>query len=261
MSNERLYTEKEISAILKRSGEMHAEKGAAETQGLTLAELQQIAAEVGISADDVASAAAELERSGIETGGFSWPGFPTTLEIERVVQGEITEEEWPEIASAISDAFGVVGSSGQVGRMMEWTYTGRKMSQLQVSLTPRDGQTKIRIRGNYRRRALVALGPLMLGLSLQGAIIAMGSGLTWPAMASVFIAVATTLYFLIRFIFTTFLGRKERAAQKLIRRIEQLVASSRPETAPAGATHTPLDVPAADPAQSIAPPPRNRDRA
>jgi hypothetical protein len=147
MSSERLYTEKEISAILQRSGELHAEQGKTETQGLTLRELQQIAAEVGISADAVASAANELEQAGHPKQGASWAGFPTKLEFDRIVQGEISEEMWPEVAAALNDTFGVVGVSGQVGRMMEWTYSDRKTSQLQVSLIPKDGQTKIRIRG------------------------------------------------------------------------------------------------------------------
>ena len=47
MSKKRLYSDKEISAVLKRAAELHGEQGTTDTSGLTLAELEQIAAEVG----------------------------------------------------------------------------------------------------------------------------------------------------------------------------------------------------------------------
>ena len=61
MAEERLYTEKEISTILKRSGERQIAQGQKETVGLSLLEIQQIAGEVGLDPAIVASVAAELD--------------------------------------------------------------------------------------------------------------------------------------------------------------------------------------------------------
>ena len=55
-----LFDEREISAILKCAAEIQSADGPARTFGLSLAELQQLAAEAGIGPQSVAAAAAEL---------------------------------------------------------------------------------------------------------------------------------------------------------------------------------------------------------
>ena len=57
----RLFSEKEISRVLKRATELQDVEGPTETTGLSMEELQQIAAEVGIDPRHLAVAVAELE--------------------------------------------------------------------------------------------------------------------------------------------------------------------------------------------------------
>ena len=68
MSDKRIYTDKEISAVLKRATELQGAQGpAGGTSGLSLDELEQIAAEVGIDPNYVKAAALELEEGRTDT--------------------------------------------------------------------------------------------------------------------------------------------------------------------------------------------------
>ncbi len=238
MSNKRLYTEKEISAILKRSGELQSKRGDLPSQGLSIDELQQIAREVGIDPDLVTEAATELERTGGVKERRRLAGMPIELAVERVVSGEITDAQWSDIAAEIGDAFGLVGSSSQVGRMMQWTHTGRRTSQLQVTLTPRDGQTKIRIHGNYKHRVLATLIPLSLMGLMQGLVVPLSQGLPVFAAVGISVAIVGAIYLLVMMGLTTYIDKRERDARKLMDRIERMIspratdARKTPESAP-----------------------------
>ncbi len=221
MSNARLYTEQEISAILKRSGELQAGKGRQETQGLTFAELEKIADEVGIDRDVLQAAVADLDR-GASQNRPGWPGFPVTFSVERVIAGEISEDQWPDAVEAIAGAMGVVGSSGQVGKMLEWTFSGRRV-QFHVSITPANGQTKVRIHGTYTRFALALFLPILLFTLSMAFLIPMSAGFTPLASGALSITLGAILFFLLRFGFTSHLKRKSRKADRLIQKLEAII--------------------------------------
>ena len=64
MEDNEQYGEKALTQILKRAAELEAESGRAERpSGYSLAEIEAIASEAGISADSIRSAAAELAGS------------------------------------------------------------------------------------------------------------------------------------------------------------------------------------------------------
>ncbi|MEE8175809.1 MAG: hypothetical protein V3T97_04300, partial [Gemmatimonadota bacterium] len=64
----RHYTEKEVGLILRRATELQrSEPSARDPAGLTLAELEEVATEVGIDARYLRRAAAELEVGGSST--------------------------------------------------------------------------------------------------------------------------------------------------------------------------------------------------
>ncbi|MBX2819688.1 MAG: hypothetical protein KTR29_08400 [Rhodothermaceae bacterium] len=225
MSNNRLYTEKEISTILKRAGERQAEQGQKETQGLSLAEIQQIAGEVGLDPRIVASVAAELETTLGKEKGQSWLGLPVRAETERVLPGAVSVEQWPEVVSAIENAMGVIGASGQVGKMLEWTYTS-KLVQYKVSLTPVNGQTKVRVHGNFTRLARAALLPFLLFFTLQGTVIPIGAGLPFWAGGAIGLTLGILVYFLVQFGFTSYIRGKERTFEQMITRLGSKVPLS-----------------------------------
>src|SRR5262245_34647164 len=93
------YGDKEVHALLCRAIEL--QKSAGQTAmaapgtgaGLSLAEVAQIAAEVGIDIHHLQAAAAEMQRGGLPGRRVHLFGGPTTIEVERVVEGEVSAEQ------------------------------------------------------------------------------------------------------------------------------------------------------------------------
>ena len=203
---------------------MQAGQSEAETHGLSLEELQRIATEVGLDPNVVAAAAAELERGGIEEASSGFLGASRSMYIERVLPGEISEYQLHDVAAKIGESFDMVGTSGQVGRSLEWTHNSRRVD-LQVTVTPRDGQTKVRIVGKWSRVALSFFIPSLIIGSFWGTIIPLGMELS-PAIAFSIGAVMTiAAYLFSRFGFSAYVRKKERSAEKLMREIDGLIGN------------------------------------
>ncbi len=223
----RLFGDKEISSILKRATEIQEAEGPSDAYGLSLEELQQIAAEVGIDPQHVAAAIAELEGAAPAEKPFHLLGGPASIHLERVVEGEVTEEKGEAMLAEIRRAFDLVGTSGQVGRSLEWTHNGRQR-QVQVAVTSREGQTKIRIHDHFPRTALVAFIPTTV-LALQLAVILIGalgpaSLLGWLLGLSI---VATVLM-VARFGFGALSRKRQRQGGDLLERLARIAAEPTP---------------------------------
>jgi hypothetical protein len=117
------FSDDEVRLLLARAVER--QEGVARTAltakaGLTLAELQEIAAEVGVEASHIESAAREVvlrrER-----------GLPMPLEIDRhaiahvrVLDGAVDDSAWERLVHDRRDTFGVHGSLSTFGAAREW---------------------------------------------------------------------------------------------------------------------------------------------
>jgi len=174
MGNDRLYTEKEISEILKRAGKVQAKQSEKVTVGLSLEEIQQLAEEVGLEPDIIANVAQEIdiEPEDEAAGFFSSLLMPTKLDIEQVITGSISEEDWPEIMAMIEKAVGKSGSSSQVGKLLEWTSDGRH-SKHKFSLIRGDNQTKLLHHSNFNQLALSWTLPILINVGVWAFILFM----------------------------------------------------------------------------------------
>ncbi|MDT8341271.1 MAG: hypothetical protein RQ751_07140 [Longimicrobiales bacterium] len=126
---ERRYDETEVARILEGASEAAAlpapreERGApaAPAAGLTLAELQAIAREVGIDPAAVSRSAAALEvreRSTVQLR--RWSGV--TLGVSRSVPlpRPLTDEEWGRLVSLLRETFDATGTVWGEGSLREW---------------------------------------------------------------------------------------------------------------------------------------------
>lgn len=225
MMHDRLYTEKEISAILKRAGQMQTEQEAGqETLGLSLHELQGVAAEVGLDPDFVALAAAELERTASPERGASWSGLPVRLNEERVIQGSVGPRDAAALKTMIDRTLGVTGTMTSSGPLLEWVYSGR-MSNLRVTLTPRLGQTKVRLHADYSKLATVSLWPLfVLGLA-QGFLFPFGGDLSAVGSAGIGLFLGGLIYVAVLVWLNAYTREKGRAARTLMEQVDGLIGS------------------------------------
>lgn len=228
MPNKRLYSDKEISAVLKRAAELQRGQGSSDTSGLSLAELEQIAADVGIDPDFVKTAALELEEDRTDTGFHLWGG-PTAIELERIVEGEMSEARWEEVVAEIRRVYAVAGETGRVGRILEWVHRDQTGERVHLTVTPQGGQTRIRLFTRMTDWA-VALHVPLLSSTIAPIILAyifLNLGPVLETGIALFIVFA--FYMIARLIFGALARSQERKARKLLNRLEDLIAE--PEAA------------------------------
>jgi hypothetical protein len=174
----RRYSEKEVGLILRRATELQrSEPSAPDPTGLTLADLQDVASEVGIDPAYLRRAAAELEAG---TGSGAWErllGAPLAFVIERTVPGEFPESGFAELVPLMQAATVGQGNASAVGRTLTWSSrSDTNTSSQQVLVTVRDGETLIRIEERLAGFAGGLFGGLLgggggpVGIGLGGAL-------------------------------------------------------------------------------------------
>ncbi|HET6568107.1 MAG TPA: hypothetical protein VFG50_09085 [Rhodothermales bacterium] len=180
MANEpddrKLYGEKEISALLKRAAALQASDPDSDRPGLSLKELEQIAAEAGIDPRFVRAAAADAGRGAPSDIAGGLLGGPLTIEDERIFHGEVTPDQWETMVQEIRRTFGQGGTASQVGHSLEWNGEQRRhFRQPFVTVSPRNGRTRVQITQRQGKGAF-------LFYYLAGWIAAGAAGITLSAL-------------------------------------------------------------------------------
>jgi hypothetical protein len=237
----RRFNEKEVAAIIKRASELQQVESTGESSaGMSLAELEQIAREAGLDPAHVRRAASDLDTRVTDRQPSPFFGAPTALVLERTIDGEVPSDEYEAIVLEIQRELGGVGSASGLGRTLVWTMTTHDHRRaatrtVQVTVTPRNGRTTIRIEEPLGPLAGGLFGGLMGGLGGGGSGIAMGIGMGVFHSAPVAVGLIGTLlggsYLLARTIFGRMVrGRGERL-QRLMSRLAEHVAATSVRTA------------------------------
>lgn len=143
----RRYTDEEFRAILRTALAMHEERSGATVaesgEGLALAEIEAIAAEVGVDPELVRQAADKVDLS--DPSALAGPfGTNRVIRMDGLVDVELDEQGLLRLVDAIRGAADAPGETQSVLGGFEWK-RGGEMSQTHVSLSPRDGQTRVRV--------------------------------------------------------------------------------------------------------------------
>jgi hypothetical protein len=188
------YTDQQLVEILRRAaerqeGERHEGSAHEPDARFSLAEIEQIASEVGIAPVHVASAAAELSpRVTPPTGGAM--GAPTSFRFERWIDGELPTATIGELFDAAARSTGLQGQVTEALDTVEWRGKG-ELGATVVSVTRREGRTKI---GVFVARtdaaALVATGGIVAGI---GGGFAIAASLTSAAVVAGPLAAAVAI--------------------------------------------------------------------
>jgi hypothetical protein len=235
-SPSRRFSEKEVAQIIKRASELQQEEAPAEsTSGMSLAELEQVAREAGLDPALVRRAATDLDSRVTDQRPSRVLGAPTTLRLERTIEGEVPIDEYEPIVLEIQRVLGEVGTGATLGRSLQWTMdrTGRRRHSaraVHVMITPRNGRTTIRIEEPLNGLVGGLFGGLMGGLGggLTGPAIGFGIGTLHSGVATIGLVggVVSGAYLLARTIFVRVArGRGERL-QELMSRLAEHVAST-----------------------------------
>lgn len=144
---ERRFTDEEVATILERAlASSHRETRVPvrnETDGITLAQLEGVAAEAGIDPVRVREAALTLGDESEGEDGSALFGPPANHVFDRVVEGEIPPDRMSDVVAAIRRLTKGTGKVEEVGDWLEWT-SGEDRS-LHVTVKPEAGQTRLQV--------------------------------------------------------------------------------------------------------------------
>ena len=253
----RVYDEEEIGRIIERATELqHAEPAAAVTGGMTLAELEEIAAEAGIEPRYLRRAAMELHAH--TPAPSLWARIVgERLEVvhEVVVPGELPDEGWERLVTTLDRSLREHGQPSLLGRTLIWrAESAYQMQTTQVTVSVRAGETHIRAE---ERLHYLASG--VFGGSVTGVGVGIGVGVGVPiginVLGSVLFAAAAPVgvvgltYVGCRAIYRALVRRRSRVLADLVGRAAEEVRAC---IAEAAAEDHAAGAPAANP--SVIPP-------
>ena len=160
----RRFTDREVALVLRKASDLEESTGTGGGTGLSLAELEQIAEEVGISRTLIQKAVADLDAKG--PGSFL-SGGPMVHQVIRAVRGELDAETMTRLMEHVDGSSDRVGVVTEAVGMTQWTARDR-FRTTQVSITPTKGETRVRVveRAAERLWRVVHLVPTMTGAAL-----------------------------------------------------------------------------------------------
>jgi hypothetical protein len=172
MTTERRFSDDEVAYILERAAAADPTSGddtqaltttdRAASAGMTVAQLQEIAAEVGLSAAAIADAARAVERGDLHpTQRRTYLGMP--IGVGRTIQfdREVTDAEWERMVVALRETFQARGKTAREGTLRSWS-NGNLHAMLEPTATGHRLRLQTRNEGML---GLLALGVGTLGIS------------------------------------------------------------------------------------------------
>jgi hypothetical protein len=168
---DRRYNDKEMATIFRAAteGPQSPLRDVRTEEGLTLADLQAIGGEVGISPDAVAQAAQALDiRQAAASRTFL--GLPIGVARTVNLNRRLTDQEWEQLVVQLREVFNARGTTRSDGSLRQWTN-----GNLQVLLEPTETGHRLRFRTLHgAARASIGAGFAALAMT---ATVAMASAL------------------------------------------------------------------------------------
>ena len=158
--SDRVFSEKEVAVILERAAELQALSARERDHrpGLTMAELESVAADAGLDSQALRQAAAELDHPQSDLLRRNSGMTAAHVFVEKRVSGTLTPEHWEDVVAELrhhfeSDFASMMGMSGygagtteQIGRTLEWRHTTMSGIETKVMLRPRGDEIDVKLR-------------------------------------------------------------------------------------------------------------------
>lgn len=224
----RVYGDEDIGRILKRATELQHREPSAPAAGVTLSELEEIAAEAGIDPRYLRRAARELDSgTGESTFWTAVVGDRLTIVREATLEGELTEEGFERIAVAVQSQSKEHGQPSLLGRTLTWrAETANKSRTIQLVVASRDGRTEVRVEENLTQLAAGLFAGITSGFGL-GVGLGVGLPIGLEVLGSVFFATAAPVgmvalsYGAARLIYRAVVKRRSVSMDQLFERVLQ----------------------------------------
>jgi hypothetical protein len=138
MNTERRLSESEVTAVLQRAAAESAE------QGLTVAQVHEIATDVGLAPDAVRRALIESANGALRPAAIQRSlGLPTGVAKDVVLPGVLTDDAWDVLVSTLRATFNAHGKVSQSGVVREW-----RNGQLRIAVEPTAAGHRLRMSTN-----------------------------------------------------------------------------------------------------------------
>ena len=183
MVDDRKYTDEQMALILRKVGELQSQR---EDGRHSLAEIQEIARQVGLDASLVPHVAAGIPSRSAAVASATSSAVQT---VETVLPGRVSPEQMGRLLDAIRRASGAQGTSRQVFDTVEWrTGSERELTDVRVTITPASGGTNVRVQHDGSSAvmlgAIVTVCPtLIAGFAAFSSLPGMGAAATTAAFA------------------------------------------------------------------------------
>jgi hypothetical protein len=225
---DRVYGEEEVNALLKRALELQTAEGHQPVTGLSLDEIREIAARVGIEPRYLLAAAVDFDRPESEPKKRYLVGGPSAVDVSRVISGEIGEEEWGVIVDELQRTFGELGRTDRHGRNRTWGGSDRGLVEIQAAVQSKDGMTSIRLTRRFEGLVGLTVGVGSI-LSLLASLVVAGA-LDLPLLAELAIAGGgvSGVGLLFRSLYGRFTRRQRSDLAALLGRLEGILQESQP---------------------------------
>ena len=171
---ERRYNDDEVEAIFARASEVEPEspRQLQSVDGRTLAELQAIGQEAGISSEAIAMAARSLDQPA-QPQPARFLGLPLGVARTVKLNRRLTDAEWERLVVQLRETFEARGRLRDEGSFRSWSN-----GNLQVMLEPDGEGQRIRFRTLHGQSRVL----MLMGLGLVGVSVAMTiAGLLVPS--------------------------------------------------------------------------------
>ena len=163
---DRRYTDEEMRAIFAAAAEsLPSAPQLADEQDLTLADLQAIGKEVGLTPEAVAQAARTLDVRRVAVSR-TLLGLPIGVERSVTLNRRLTDDEWERLVVELREVFKARGSTRSDGSLRQWTN-----GNLYALLEPVATGHRLRFGSMHGgARASVTMGFAALGVAATAAI-------------------------------------------------------------------------------------------
>ena len=245
---DRLYSEAEVQALLRQAADRQRRLGPTDhAHGLTLAEVEAIAAEAGLDPAHVRAAA----RLGPDEEVKRWLGAPRQVRRRRTVEGPLTEEAWVDVVQDLRRTFEEDGTATQLGGTREWKAKPKNEPIRAVAEAVPEGW-RLAIEQDYGKALNGLLGgaigmgvtPLMLIIGM----LATGDTDPWPA-ALLFTLAALVFLFLPPVLYKRKAERQAERFEAVLDRAERAALQVRVAEASVQPEQAQLDLDALDGAE------------
>lgn len=219
--DERKFSDQEVREILKRAVERAPSRALVKHEGLSLAELKAIGSEVGIDPSRVEDAARAVALKGVNRQN-RFLGAPTTVNLERKVEGTFDPENTPEVLTTIRRVMGQQGEAAEIRGSLEWSAKGDSGERF-VTVSSRDGVTSIQASANLSNAAVLTFVPGGV-LALVASFIGLGKFFVDGALPGLvlFLVLVPTIYAVLRTILGRYVDSESAKLQKVVEDLARL---------------------------------------